>query len=120
MFFQCLFESDLCESGGEFVVKQLKLEGFEFGPLRKFQKTYNEQIAFGGVNYGLPILIKPLNTSLGISMIFIFANVWFVDDHFLFIWISGKAEYCILAETRAKCEDAHDDLRGCPWRNIEY
>ena len=33
--------------GGEFVVKQTKIEGFEFGPVRKCQENYDEQIGFG-------------------------------------------------------------------------
>ena len=33
--------------GGEFVVKLMKNEGFEFGQIRNFHDKYNEQVSFG-------------------------------------------------------------------------
>ena len=33
--------------GGEFIVKQLKIEGFEFGPVRHFQEKDDEKVGFG-------------------------------------------------------------------------
>ena len=33
--------------GGEFVVKPTKNEGFEFGPVRKFQEKHYEKVGFG-------------------------------------------------------------------------
>ena len=33
--------------GGEFIVKPLKNEGFQFGPLRKFQEQYDEKVGLG-------------------------------------------------------------------------
>ena len=33
--------------GGEFLVKQMKIEGFEFGPVRNFQEHHDEKVGFG-------------------------------------------------------------------------
>ena len=33
--------------GGAFLVKQLKIEGFEFGPVRNFQVTNDDKVGFG-------------------------------------------------------------------------
>ena len=33
--------------GGEFFVKPLEFEGFQFGPLRIFQETHDEKVGFG-------------------------------------------------------------------------
>ena len=33
--------------GGEFVVKQMKTEGFEFGPVHNFQENHDEKVGFG-------------------------------------------------------------------------
>ena len=33
--------------GDEFIVKQLKIEGFEFGPVRNVQENHNEKVSFG-------------------------------------------------------------------------
>ena len=33
--------------GGKFFVKQMKIEGFEFGPVRNFQETHDEKVGFG-------------------------------------------------------------------------
>ena len=33
--------------GGEFLVKQMKIEGFEFGPVRNFQESHDEKVGFG-------------------------------------------------------------------------
>ena len=30
--------------GGEFLVTQMKIEGFEFGPVRNFQETHDEKV----------------------------------------------------------------------------
>ena len=46
-FFFIVFRSVVfVNRGGEFLVKQMKNEGFEFGPLRKFQYKYDEIVAF--------------------------------------------------------------------------
>ena len=33
--------------GGEFVVKHMKIEGFEFGPVRNFQENHYEKVGSG-------------------------------------------------------------------------
>ena len=33
--------------GGEFLVKHVKIEGFEFGPVRIFQENHDEKVGFG-------------------------------------------------------------------------
>ena len=33
--------------GGEFLVKHVKIEGFEFGPVRIFQESHDEKVGFG-------------------------------------------------------------------------
>ena len=33
--------------GGEFLVKHVKIEGFEFGPVRNFQENHDEKVGFG-------------------------------------------------------------------------
>ena len=33
--------------GGEFLVKRVKIEGFEFGPVRIFQENHDEKVGFG-------------------------------------------------------------------------
>ena len=33
--------------GGEFIVKHVKIEGFEFGPVRIFQENHDEKVGFG-------------------------------------------------------------------------
>ena len=33
--------------GGEFVVKPVEFEGFQFGPLRIFQEKHDEKVGFG-------------------------------------------------------------------------
>ena len=33
--------------GGDFLVKQMKIEGFELGPVRNFQETYDGKVGFG-------------------------------------------------------------------------
>ena len=33
--------------GGGFIVKHVKIEGFEFGPVRNFQENHDEQVRFG-------------------------------------------------------------------------
>ena len=84
--------------GGEFVVKPTKSEGFEIGPLRKCQEKYDEQVGFGRWIMGSQHQYNH-KRSIGILMIFIFANVWFVVWYFQFVWFSWKAEYWILAGT---------------------
>ena len=32
--------------GGEFIVKHVKIEGFEFGPVRNFQEHHDEKVGF--------------------------------------------------------------------------
>ena len=53
-------------------------------------------------------------------MIFIFANVWFVDDIFNLYEFHEKQNIEYQLGGRAKSEDSHDDLRGSQGRNIEY
>ena len=33
--------------GGEFVVKQMTMKGFEFGPVRDVQENHDEKVGFG-------------------------------------------------------------------------
>ena len=33
--------------GGEFLVKHVEIEGFEFGPVRIFQENHDEKVGFG-------------------------------------------------------------------------
>ena len=44
MFFLSLI---IVNRGGEFVVKPMKNEGLEFGPLRKCQEQHDENVGFG-------------------------------------------------------------------------
>ena len=48
--------------GGEFVVKQTKFEGFQFGPLRIFQEKLMKKLVLGGALWGpniTKIVTKP-------------------------------------------------------------
>ena len=56
----------------------------------------------------------------GISMIFIFGNVWFFDNIFNLYEFQEKQNIEYQPGRRAKSEDFHDDLRGSQSRNIEY
>ena len=46
-FFTVFRSAGFVHRGGEFLVKQLKIEGFEFGPVRNFQEKHDEQVGFG-------------------------------------------------------------------------
>jgi len=59
----------------------MKIEGFEFAPLRKFQEKHDEKVGLGKWIMGSQYHSNHIKT-WGISMIFIFANVWFFDDIF--------------------------------------
>ena len=52
-------------------------------------------------------------------MIFIFANVWFVDDIFDEYELQEKENIEYYLGRRAASEDCHDDWRGFQGRNIE-
>ena len=38
---------DFVNWGSECIVKHLKIEGFEFGPVRNFQENHDEKVGFG-------------------------------------------------------------------------
>ena len=67
-----------------------------------------------------PNISKIIENSIGISMIFIFANVQFFDDIFNLYAFHEKQDIEHQLRRRAKSEDFHDDLRGFQRRNIEY
>ena len=46
--------------GGKFVVKHVKIEGFEFGPVLNFQENHDEKSRFWEVIFGLPRSLKSL------------------------------------------------------------
>ena len=46
-FFNVCLRVIVVNRGGEFVVKPVKFEGFQFGPLRKCQETNDEKDGFG-------------------------------------------------------------------------
>ena len=46
-FFNVLLSVLFVNRGGEFVVKLVEFEGFQFGPLRIFQEKHDEKVGFG-------------------------------------------------------------------------
>ena len=46
-FFNVFLSVVFVNRGGEFLVKQQKNEGFEFGSLRNFQEKDDEKVGFG-------------------------------------------------------------------------
>ena len=46
-FFIVFRSVDFVNWGGEFIVKHVKIEGFEFGPVRNFQENHDEKVGFG-------------------------------------------------------------------------
>ena len=46
-FFIVFRSVDFVNWGGEFIVKQVKIEGFQFGPVRIFQENHDEKVGFG-------------------------------------------------------------------------
>ena len=46
-FFNVLLSVLFVNRGGEFVLKPMKFEGFQFGPLRKCQETHDDKVGFG-------------------------------------------------------------------------
>ena len=46
--FVIVFRSvDFVNWGGEFIAKHVKIEGFQFGPVRIFQENHDEKVGFG-------------------------------------------------------------------------
>ena len=45
--FNVFLSLNFVDRGCEFVVKQTKKEGFEFGPVRNCQEKYHEKVGFG-------------------------------------------------------------------------
>ena len=80
VFYVCLSRI-FVNRGGEFVVKRMKQECFEFWPVRNFQEKYNEHVDFGRWLMGFQHQSIHWN-SKGISMIFIVGNVSLFDDIF--------------------------------------
>ena len=47
MFFSVFRSVVFVNRGDEFLLKQMKIEGFEFGPVRNFQENHDENVGFG-------------------------------------------------------------------------
>ena len=62
-------------------MKHLKIESFAIGPLRKAQENNDEKVGFGKWILGTEYHKNYVKTN-GLSLILIFANVWFFDDMF--------------------------------------
>ena len=46
-FFIVFRSVDFVNWAGEFIVKHMKIEGFQFGPVRNFQENHDEKVGVG-------------------------------------------------------------------------